>query len=86
MTLAKMPLLMQRLEKAGLKSMLVDLIAKEFHSYGMILDWLRRDHPSILDGLEPIKRDSFGAFCKRHGMIVNLAEYNKRPNVWTAIS
>lgn len=77
-----MPLLMQRLEKAGLKIVLADLIAKEFHSYGMVLDWLRKEHPNILNGLEPIKRDSFGVFCKRHGLIVNSVEYNRRPNIW----
>lgn len=69
------------IEKSGLVEKVNHLILHEHHSSGMVVDFLIRDHPGVLDEILPLG-------CSIRNRILAIKqlkvspEYNKKPQAW----
>jgi G:T-mismatch repair DNA endonuclease (very short patch repair protein) len=71
----------ETLKNNGLIERVMHLILHEHHSSGMIVDFLIRDYPGILDKIMPLGCSVRSRILTVKGLKVS-PEYNKKPQAW----
>jgi hypothetical protein len=74
-------ILYERLVEKELIDEVEHLLTKEDHSYGMILDWIKKYHSDILINLD-FGLSAFSKFLKRKNLNFDFKAYNKKSNYW----